>query len=218
MAPSHHLNQCYHIVNWTNRNKLQWNVNRNSHIITEGNAFVSVVCDLANIVSPWWRHLMETFSTLLTYCAGNSPVTGEFPAQRPVTWSFAVFFDRRLNQQLSKQWRRRWFETPSRSLWSHCYVGLNVLIRWSSSRWSVNLSIWRDPVIFCHLQTWRCHNPVLYMRDRHLRYFNSLRPRQMDTISQMTFSDAFSWMKMFEFRLKFHWNLFPGVQLTIFQQ
>ena len=46
---------------------------------------------------------------------------------------------------------------------------------------------------------------------------NSLRPRQMDAISQMTFSNAFSWMKMSEFRLKFHWSLFPRVQLTIFQ-
>ena len=28
---------------------------------------------------------MESFSALLAICAGNSPVTGEFPAQRPVT-------------------------------------------------------------------------------------------------------------------------------------
>ena len=51
---------------------------------------------------------------------GNSPVTGEFPAQRPVTRSFGVSFDLPLNQQLSKQWRHRWFETPSRALWRHC--------------------------------------------------------------------------------------------------
>ena len=30
---------------------------------------------------------------LLALCAGNSPVNGEFPSQRPVTWSFDVFFD-----------------------------------------------------------------------------------------------------------------------------
>ena len=30
-------------------------------------------------------------------CARNSKVIGEFPAQRPVTWSFDVFFDLRLN-------------------------------------------------------------------------------------------------------------------------
>ena len=39
---------------------------------------------------------METFSALLALCAGNSPVTGEFPAQRPVTQSIDVFFDLRL--------------------------------------------------------------------------------------------------------------------------
>ena len=43
--------------------------------------------------NPWWRHQMKTFSALLAICAGNSPVPGEFPAQRPVTWSFDVFFD-----------------------------------------------------------------------------------------------------------------------------
>ena len=38
---------------------------------------------------------METFSAFLALCAGNSPVTGEFPSQRPVTRSFEVFFDLR---------------------------------------------------------------------------------------------------------------------------
>ena len=51
----------------------------------------------------WWRHQMEPFSTLLTICAGNSPAPGEFPAQRPVTRSFDVFFDLRPNKRLSKQ-------------------------------------------------------------------------------------------------------------------
>ena len=46
----------------------------------------------------WWRHQMEKFSALLVLCAGNSPVTGEFPSQRPVTRSFDVFFDLRLNK------------------------------------------------------------------------------------------------------------------------
>ena len=39
--------------------------------------------------------------------------------QRPVTWSFDVFFDLGLNKQLIKQWRRWWFETPLRSLRRH---------------------------------------------------------------------------------------------------
>ena len=68
----------------------------------------------------WWHHQTKAFSTFLAFCAGNSPVTGEFPTQRPVTWSFNVFIDLHLNQQLSKQGRHWWFETPSCSLWRHC--------------------------------------------------------------------------------------------------
>ena len=45
---------------------------------------------------------------------------GEFPAQRPVTRSFDVFFDLRLNKRLSKQQWGWWFETPSLSLWRQC--------------------------------------------------------------------------------------------------
>ena len=61
---------------------------------------------------------METFSALLAICAVNSPV----PAQKPVTRSFDVLFDLRLNKRLSEQswgWR---FETPSRPLWRHFNV------------------------------------------------------------------------------------------------
>ena len=73
-----------------------------------------------NCGQPWWRHQMETFSALLAICAGNSPVPGEFPTQRPVTRSFDVFLDLHLNKQLSKQSRGWWFETPSGSLWCQC--------------------------------------------------------------------------------------------------
>ena len=55
---------------------------------------------------------METFSVLLAICMGNTPVPGELPAQRPVTRSFDVFFDLRLNKRLSKT-----FEMQSCPLW-----------------------------------------------------------------------------------------------------
>ena len=49
----------------------------------------------------WWRHQMATISALLAPCAGNSPATGEFPSQRPVTRSFDVLFDLRPNGWLN---------------------------------------------------------------------------------------------------------------------
>ena len=54
---------------------------------------------------------METFPVLLALCVGNSPVTGEFPSQMPVTQSFDVFFDLHLNKRLSKQSRRGQLES-----------------------------------------------------------------------------------------------------------
>ena len=65
---------------------------------------------------------MKTFSALLALCAGNSPVTGEFPSLRPVTRIFDVFFDLRLNKRLSKQSWGWWFQTPSCSSLRHCNV------------------------------------------------------------------------------------------------
>ena len=76
--------------------------------------------DVSVEVASWWRHQMEIFSALLAIWAGNSPATGEFPARRPVTRSFGVFFDLRLNKRLSKHSWGWWFEKPSRPLRRHC--------------------------------------------------------------------------------------------------
>ena len=73
----------------------------------------------------WWRHQMETCSASLAFVRGihrwlrgihrssvNSPHTDQ--------WRGALMFS--LNKRLSKQSRRRLFQTPSRSLWRHCIV------------------------------------------------------------------------------------------------
>ena len=102
----------WHIRNWPYKTRLGYTIDlempMSRYIVSSYNS--------------WWRHQMETFSALLAICAGNSPVPGEFPAQRPVTRSFDVFFDLRLNKRLSKQSWDWWFETPSRPLWRHCNV------------------------------------------------------------------------------------------------
>ena len=94
---------------------------------------------------------METFSALLAICAGNSPVTGEFPTQRPVTRSFDVYFDLLPNERLSKQSWGWWFETLSSPLWRHrndLAEAKTVLWNWKhmglsstknlSEKWKVN--------------------------------------------------------------------------------
>ena len=99
----------------------QWCMNIS--LMTSSNGNIVAYIDNSpvwNVSVSWWRHQMETFSALLAICAGNSPVTAEFPSQKPVTGSFYVSFDLRLNKRLNKQSRRWWFETLLHSFWRHC--------------------------------------------------------------------------------------------------
>ena len=105
----------------------------------------------------WWRHQMETFSALLAICAGNSPVSGEFPAQRPVKRSFDVFLDLRLNERLSKHSWGWWLETPWCPLWRHSNVILSTNIAMSYVTHSVyhndNPAPYLSWNIICHVKT-----------------------------------------------------------------
>ena len=103
---------------------------------------------------------------------------GEFPTQRPVTRSFDVLFDLRLNKRLSKEPWGWWFETPSWSLWRQ-----------------------------------RNDSPP-FLNPGVAHVVNTPRPGKTAAIFKTTFSNAFSWMKMYEFRLRFHWSLFLRVQLN----
>ena len=64
-----------------------------------------------------WKHFPRNWPL-----CGEFIGPGEFPTQRPVTRSFDVFFDLRLNKRLSKQSWGWWFETLSRPLWRHSNV------------------------------------------------------------------------------------------------
>ena len=83
------------------------------------------------VMWPFMQEIHWISSTMMTSSNGNifritGHLFGEFtgprwiPTQRPVTQSFDVFFDLRLNKQLSKQSCGWWFETLSLPLWRHC--------------------------------------------------------------------------------------------------
>ena len=134
-------------------------------------------------LNTWWRHQMETFSALLAFCAGNSPVPGEFPSQRPVTRSFDVSFDLRLNTRLCKQSRGRWFKTPSCPLWRHRSVTvtgnssqchLSICMNHASHRgfsyviynvWYYSATTHEHLKVICANHTqYQCHVPLWYRK------------------------------------------------------
>ena len=114
---------------------------------------------LRALAATWWRHEMETFSALLAICGENSPIPDEFPAQKPVTRSFGVFFDLHPNKRLSKQWWGWWFETQSCPLWRH----RNVLCMWWIWFWVQGPSLICISQIHVHafVQQWHPDNAYL---------------------------------------------------------
>ena len=93
-------------------------MNWTRHIAFALLGFIGNYGSMDSDATPWWRHQMEKFSALLALCAGNLPVTGEFPmkASGAELWCFlwsAPWI------RLSKQSWGWWFETLSRPLWLH---------------------------------------------------------------------------------------------------
>ena len=101
---------------------------------------------LCHAINSWWRHQMETFSALLAICAGNSPVPGEFPTQRPVTRSFDVYFDLIPNKRLRKQSWGWWFG----ALWCQSWRHRNELFYFNTlNHVIVSLSHWGLVMMIC---------------------------------------------------------------------
>ena len=152
---------------------------------------------------------METFSALLAICAGNSPVPGELPTQRPMTWSFDVFFDLRPNKRLSKHWWGWWLEMPSCPLWRHCNdsAGLSqkhwgslmsvILnqIMYSTTKWPINGSMRMN-----HMNGWNVWtktdqpNDVWYCYEFLIGKFNSLNDASGPSEGRSIFRTAFQVM------------------------
>ena len=98
----------------------------------------------------------------------------------------------------------------SSAKWRAFCLGLNVLTKSTSK-------LGHGSLIASHRFT--CMKPLIHTPTPSLTWsisVRTLRPRQMAAGFQTTFSNRFRWMKMYEFRLKFHWSLFLRVQLTIF--
>ena len=99
-----------------------------------------------------------------------------------------------------------------------CYCWLHSSLNqfWHISSYLRTLSLIETGTI---LSTWTNPGDRLFdITDRGvttLKLLTHWGRDKMATIFQTTFSNAFSWMKMYKFRLRFHWSLFPIVQLTI---
>ena len=143
------------------------------------------------------------------------PVDSPHKVQRPVTRSFDVFFDLYLYKRLSKQLRRRWFETPyvmaGQELRHHCACKMSVTLL-TTNPGMISSFLWlsksfqngrRDLVaplsIILLITGWNNVSLLLnsskpWQDDRHFA----------DDISKFTFLRT----KVVVFWFKSHWNMF----------
>ena len=139
-------------------------------------------------------------------CAGNSPVAGEFPAQRSSN-AENVSISRRHH---ATDWCGRFKQS------SHFYCTYRIY----QDTCCCHIT---DLYVTVFLFTWYFIEQTIYLKcvpksSMAWRGLTHWGRDKMTAIFQTTFSNAFSWIIIFEFRLIFHWNLFPRVQLTISQR
>ena len=151
--PTHYLNQCSLIVHRTLRNKLQWNLNRNSKIFIEENAFESIVCEMVAILfrGRWVNHWLGHWSTAphpvllhMVFFSMSVLADPEKDQAYPIKYKFRPLIDNSLITPFRKilpphsKWRLPcWW--PHRNLLTHkftyCKLCLfqfkSILLMWS---------------------------------------------------------------------------------------
>ena len=164
-------------------------------------------------------HQWRGRSPMMTSSNGNifrvtGPLCGEFTGDRwPMTRSFDVFFDLRLNKPLSKQSWSWWFETPSRSLWRHNNapewqppVGFRQLFRWRFRISSADTTIYdANPFWFVLINTRRIIFQSSYEL-LHSRQISILISVEMDATLHGSFWLRISqWEKALYSNASSHW-------------
>ena len=135
----------------------------------------------------------------MALCTGNSPVTGEFPAQRPVTRSFDVFIDLRLNKRLSKQSWGWWFGDLRRA-----YYGIIVMRTYINYKSMAKCKTAISPVL--------TRDTAALLSTIEIILVHWFR-QNMTIISQTTFSNSFPCME-FYFDLDFVEMCLQGCDTT----
>ena len=143
----------------------------------------------------WFLSMKTSSNGNIFRITGHLGVTSEFPAQRPVLWSFDVFFDLHLNKRLCKHLWGWWFETPSCPLWCHCNVWcfaaptswhvrftirkLEYHVVWLHSDGPMCETIWKN-IFYIWFSQWSLCSPIYWQLKPSLKLLDCGRKIQID--------------------------------------
>ena len=207
--PSYYLNRCWHIVNWTLRNKFQWNDDTSSYFFIQENVFEDAVCKLAAILS-WLQFVKYEMPLVSMMTLLNGSI---FRVTRPLCREFT-----------GHRWIPRTMASNA-GLW--CFLWSAPWINaWVNNREAGDLRRHRNELKKCLIYVlWYLRYLISYLvcyDEIHctkpfwdIYVFRHWGQDKMKALSETTVSNARYRMKMFEFQLIFCWSLFLRVQLTI---
>ena len=115
-------------------------ISTGEHSTFHGGALISYIyisCFHDDVIK--WKHVPRYWLLCGEFTGDCGEFTGhrEFSSHRPVTRSFDVFFDLRLNRQLSKQSRRRWLGRH-RAHYDVIATWCRIVIQWSGQPWDLS--------------------------------------------------------------------------------
>ena len=128
--------KCWNIVNLTLRNnKLQWNLNQNSHIFIQENSFENIACEMAAILS--WPHCVNPLRLSEAYmCQWTRPslvqimacrVFGAKPLSEPIVYYCQLDLRKRLQSNCIQRKFKKILLKMSSAKWRPFCLSLNVL-------------------------------------------------------------------------------------------
>ena len=197
--PNHHW-----AWNWSNFTPTSLSVlyeTRYSDVIS---AMASQITGVSLVCSIVCSNTDQRKLCVTSVCEENPPVTGVFPLQKACNVEMFPFDDvikESLIHLVLSLWEKKRWRPPDIFLeHSVCFRVVDACTCYVSHDSHSQVSMMAADVLVPK-------RPVITHWGRN----------KMAAILQTTFSNAFSWMKMYAFRLKFYWSLFLRVRLTIFQ-
>ena len=189
--PSHYLNQCWVIVIWSIRNKLRWNFISKyknfhlqksiwKHLLQDGIHFVKE--EMSNSSSQVFRATLRV-NGYINFCNGICTLFCNVSIRLcHQVWVDSCDIFTKIHQGYFTYIKLLWYR---------------ILVNLSSTEPQKHSKTWTLSIILCrcalHMRFWLIH----------------CSQDKMAAIFLKTFSKTFSWMRMYIFRLRFHWCLFP---------
>ena len=133
-APSHYLNQCWVIVNWTLRNESQWNFNQNAYLFIHEDASENIVCEMAPFC-PMGDELITRLLIIVLECSPHKTSLPSILIQTHLRIIFLLIAVTHLKSPATRLfvWQLVQATNKENIKYPHCLLYVREIHRWPCS-------------------------------------------------------------------------------------